>query len=101
MEQCVVVTANEVQGAAVDPGDDQCSSVEPGVNVAGSEPGGAGAYGEARTAEILALHRKQVAHDLCGIRRERRGEQLSGETFAGELAGHQYLRSVINCRQQS
>jgi hypothetical protein len=66
-----------MQGAAVEPGDQQRALLAEGaLHVGRGEPLGAGADGEPRPAWVLALHGQQALGDGDGIGQRRAGEAL-------------------------
>ena len=73
----IVVAPDEVQRAAHQPRDHHGALVgERGIDVAGGEAGRARAQGQARGAQVLGLHRQQVADDVRDACRARAVQQL-------------------------
>src|SRR5665811_271843 len=61
----VVLGPYEVEGAAVQPGDDQRAVVELAVHVGRRESGGTAPDGESRCAQVLRLDRQEPVDDLA------------------------------------
>lgn len=80
----VVLAADQVQGAAVEPGDQQRAVLgQSSVDVRGAQPGGAGANRQASTSRILSPHGEQARGDG-----DRIASRLTGETLGSETVGH-------------
>jgi hypothetical protein len=77
MQPGVVLAADEMQGAAVEPGDQQRALLAEGaVDVGGREALGAGADGEPGAAGVLPLDGKEALGDSGGIGQGRAGKAL-------------------------
>jgi hypothetical protein len=78
-----------VQGAAVQPADDEGSiGGERVVDVTCQRPERPYPDGEPRGWEILTLHRKDPAHGGGNIGRSGAGEELRGEAVHGHVPQH-------------
>ena len=76
----VVLAADEVQRAAVEPRDQERALVgESAVDVGGGESGRPGANREARSPRVLPLHREQPLGHRHGIARRRPREELRAQ----------------------
>jgi hypothetical protein len=94
MQPPVVVGGDEVQGAAVQPGDKQRPTVgERVVDVGCAEARRAAADAQPRAARILPLDRQQPADDLFGTAGRRTAELLGREPRGGDRR-HRTCREV-------
>ena len=86
MEPAVVLAANQVQRAPKEPaGDEGALGSQLAIDVGRRQPGGAGADGQPRRAELLGLHRKQPPDDLWRGSRPDGVEQLCGGSSGAKL----------------
>jgi hypothetical protein len=76
MKPPVVLAADQVQRAAVEPRDHELAAVECAVDIGQRHPFGAGAQRQRERREVLRLHRQQMAHDVGGAAPLRIREQL-------------------------
>ena len=77
MKPEVVLAADEMERAAVEPGDDQRAIVTEGtVDVGCVQPPRARPHSQAKTTLILSLHRQQPFRDGVRVTRRRTREQL-------------------------
>ena len=78
----VVLAADQVQGAAVEPGDQQRALLaQRPVDVGRGEALGAGANREPRSARVLPLHGEQPLGDGDGIGQRRAGQSLRRQSL--------------------
>jgi hypothetical protein len=81
----VVLAADQVERAAVEPGDQQRAVVgERAIDVGPTEARAAGTHGQARPALVLPLDREQPLGHRHGVARRRPRQQLGGEAVAGQ-----------------
>ena len=88
LEPPVVLRADEVQGAPVQPGHHQSPLLELSVHVGRGEPDRAGPDREPRGAQILRLHRQQPVDDLDDTVGRRPNQELGCQPTMVTLAIH-------------
>jgi hypothetical protein len=87
VEPAEVVAADEVERAAVQPGDDERALAgQRAVDVGGCEPARARADREPRAARVLSLDGEQPLGDRDGIARRLAREQLGGQPLGDHAA---------------
>ena len=83
----IVLAANEVKGAAVQPADDERPLIaESAIEIRHREAGAPGADRQAHAAGVLALHGEQAIHDGEGVHCGLAGQQLGGESLGDHAA---------------
>ena len=81
----MVLARDEVQRAAHQPGDQQRSAGERGVDVAGARRGAAGAQRERHRPRVLRLDREEMRDRGLRLARPAAREQLRGGAPAAQL----------------
>jgi len=87
LEPGVILAADEVEGAAVEPGDEERAvERERALDVGGREAARPGAKSEPGDARILALNREEALGDCLRISGRRTGEELRRQSLCQHAA---------------